>query len=89
MRERLRVSLEKNSTLEEELHLTKEEVSVLGWAHLVFMKYLIEYFLVQLQQIRSGAIHLSNQNDGTKSSDGNKVSHDRRKIPRHLNIRIH
>lgn len=29
---------------------------------------------MKLQQIRSGAIQISNQIDGTKSSDGNKVS---------------
>ncbi|KAG4068466.1 hypothetical protein HA402_004806 [Bradysia odoriphaga] len=51
VRERLRVSLEKNTALEEELSTTKEE----------------------LQQFKSGAIQLSNQ-DGTKENgDGEKV----------------
>ncbi|XP_037031209.1 liprin-alpha-1 isoform X3 [Bradysia coprophila] len=51
VRERLRVSLEKNTALEEELSTTKEE----------------------LQQFKSGAIQLSNQ-DGTKENgDGEKT----------------
>lgn len=81
MRERLRVSLEKNSTLEEELNLTKEEVSFCmreACSRVRITKIILSnsfsFHGTQLQQIRSGAIQLSNQNDGTKSGDGNKVS---------------
>lgn len=41
-----------------------------------FPQHINEHYVwsLQLQQIRSGAIQLSNQNDGTKSIDGIKVS---------------
>lgn len=75
MRERLRVSLEKNSALEEELNLTKDEVSTKAEISIINSLNNSISFIVQLQQIRSGAIQITNQNDGTKSIDGNKVSH--------------
>lgn len=80
MRERLRVSLEKNSTLEEELNLTKDEVSVcfvVAKIERIKQTKMIEHIVfvsMQLQQFRSGVIQINNQNDGTKSSDGIKVS---------------
>jgi hypothetical protein len=81
VRERLRVSLEKNTSLEEELSSTKEEVIIFDWWMVVFLFWLLiqewhKFYLkkktFQLQQYKSGAI-LPKQ-EGKENGESDKQS---------------